>query len=316
LPDLPGRLNRAAGRAYFAFQAVAGGLWWVAVFAVPAVREATLGSIDPVVMAAFDIPFFVVASAVAGAGSRGAAIIATGWTVLVTVFLALFATLTTQAGWGVALMAAASAASVLALLLVLRGELPTHWLMLGPFRIRPAATGRPTRRHVGATAAQIVVFWGAALGLVPAVIAALESRWMLHLDAAPGVRIAGAVIFAAASALGLWSAVSMSTHGEGTPLPIATARRLVVRGPYRFVRNPMAVAGIAQGVAVGMMLSSWLVVIYAVCGSVVWNTAIRPHEERDLEARFGAEFTRYRARVRCWVPRLTPVEPAVVASTR
>jgi protein-S-isoprenylcysteine O-methyltransferase Ste14 len=103
----------------------------------------------------------------------------------------------------------------------------------------------------------------------------------------------------------------MSTFGRGTPLPSAMASDLVVRGPYRFVRNPMAVAGIVQGAAVGLMLSSWLVVVYAVCGSLVWNYAIRPHEERDLEQRFGEEFRRYRAAVRCWCPRFVPVAATV-----
>jgi len=73
-------------------------------------------------------------------------------------------------------------------------------------------------------------------------------------------------------------------------------------GPYRWVRNPMAVAGIVQGIGVGMVLSSWLVVAYAVVGSVVWNAAVRPLEEADLAARFGDDFARYRAAVRCWLP--------------
>ncbi|WP_349310925.1 isoprenylcysteine carboxylmethyltransferase family protein [Microbacterium sp. MM2322] len=257
-------------------------------------------------MAILDIPLFVVASAIAATGRRFAVFVVTIWTLLVTVMLALFAAVTSEAGWGAVLMAAASAASVLAGIVMLRGSVPTHWLMVGPFRIRPAAAGQPVRRHVGATALQIVVFWGVALGIVPAVIVWFETRWMLHVPAPAGARIAGAVLFAAASVVGLWSAAVMSTAGDGTPLPIATARRLVIRGPYRFVRNPMALAGISQGVAVGLMLSSWLVVVYAVCGSVVWDTAIRPHEERDLEDRFGAEFRRYRAQVRCWMPRLTP----------
>lgn len=274
---------------------------------MPVVREATLGSIDPLVTASLDIPLFVVASAIAAMGVRVAVVIATGWTVLVTVFLALFAAVTTEAGWGAVLMVAAAAASVLAGVVILRGSLPTHWLMVGPFRIRPASPGGTVRHHVGATALQIVVFWGLALGVVPAVIAWVETRWMLHVPAPTGVRVAGAALFVVASVIGLWSGAVMSTQGEGTPLPIATARRLVVRGPYRFVRNPMAVAGVAQGIAVGMMLSSWLVVLYAACGSVVWNAAIRPHEERDLEARFGDEFLRYRERVRCWVPRLAPI---------
>jgi protein-S-isoprenylcysteine O-methyltransferase Ste14 len=95
----------------------------------------------------------------------------------------------------------------------------------------------------------------------------------------------------------------MSTLGQGTPLPSAMANHLVIAGPYRWVRNPMALAGISQGVAVGLILESWLVVAWAIAGSLVWNYVIRPFEETDLEERFGDEFVRYRAAVRCWVPR-------------
>ncbi|RZU65603.1 phospholipid methyltransferase [Microterricola gilva] len=114
----------------------------------------------------------------------------------------------------------------------------------------------------------------------------------------------GGVILVAASALGVSSAIVMSTAGRGTPLPTAMPTQLVIAGPYRWVRNPMAVSGIVQGVAVGLLLSSWLVVAYAIAGSLLWNYAIRPHEERDLEQRFGDEFRRYRDAVRCWVPRM------------
>lgn len=44
---------------------------------------------------------------------------------------------------------------------------------------------------------------------------------------------------------------------------------------------------IVQGVAVGLILSSWLVIVYAIAGSLLWNYAIRPLEESDLETRFG-----------------------------
>jgi hypothetical protein len=60
------------GQRYFAVQAIAGATWWVAVFMSPYVRETTLGGLDPVTVAAFDIPLFVVASAVAACGVRGA----------------------------------------------------------------------------------------------------------------------------------------------------------------------------------------------------------------------------------------------------
>ncbi|MGD8166975.1 methyltransferase family protein [Herbiconiux sp. P16] len=294
------------GRAYFALQAVAGSAWWIAVFTWPAVREATLGSLDPVAVAVVDILLFVVASAVAALGVRAAAVVAAGWTVLVTISLAVYATITTEAGWGVLVMALAAAGSLAAVCAVVLGRLPTDWAIRGPFAFRTADARRTPAANVVRTFGQIVVFWGLFLLAFPVLIALLERRWAIGLPL-PGLPVPlGAAVLVLASALGIWSAIVMSTLGGGTPLPSATANRLVIAGPYRWVRNPMALAGITQGVAVGLILSSWLVIAYAVAGSLVWNYVVRPHEEADLELRFGADFDRYRSAVRCWLPRLTP----------
>ncbi|MFF2388572.1 methyltransferase family protein [Agromyces sp. NPDC058104] len=295
-------MTERLGRAYFGVQAVAGLAWWIAVFTVPVVREATLGGLDAVLVAVLDLPLFVGASAVAACGVRAAAFVATGWTLIVTGALAAYATVAGEAGWGVLLMGAASVASAVALSLMVLGRVPTEWMLVGPFRFRRADATARTGSHLVATAVQIVVFWGVLLGVVPVVIAWLEQRWGLAVDAPGWLFPIGAVVFALASALGIWSAVAMATRGVGTPLPAATANLLVVAGPYRFVRNPMAVAGITQGVAVGLILESWLVVGYAIAGGLFWNFVVRPLEEAELEARFGDEFRRYRAAVRCWVP--------------
>lgn len=295
------------GRLYFALQALGGAAWWVAVFTVPAVRAATLGGLEPVPVAAADLPLFVGASALAALGVRWAATLATGWTLLVATALAVYATATGEAGWGVLIMAAAAGGSLLGLALVLFGRVPTEWAVRGPFAFRLNESGRSRRSDVLRTFAQITVFWGLGLVVVPIVIRLLEQRWAVDVEFPPVALPVGIVLLLLASTLGIGSAVVMSSLGEGTPLPSAMPHRLVVAGPYRWVRNPMAVAGIAQGVAVGLILSSWLVVLYAVAGAVVWNLVIRPHEEADLGQRFGPEFDRYRAAVRCWVPRLRPV---------
>lgn len=297
---------RSWGRAYFALQAVAGALWWIGVFTVPAVRTATLGGLDAVAVAAVDIPLFVCASALGAAGVRWAAAVATGWTVIVALGVGVYATLSGAAGWGAVLMLAATVCSALALSVLLLGRLPAEWIVQGPFRFRTAAADRSTAGHVLATFGQIVVFWGFFLAVLPLTISFFEHRWALHLSFPLPVVLAGAVVLALASALGIWAAVAMSTLGDGTPLPVAMPNRLVVAGPYRWVRNPMALAGITQGVAVGLLLSSWMVVAYAIAGSVVWNHLVRPFEEADLEERFGDDFGRYRDNVRCWLPRLTP----------
>jgi protein-S-isoprenylcysteine O-methyltransferase Ste14 len=191
---------------------------------------------------------------------------------------------------------------------VLLGRIPTDWIIRGPFAFRPARSAAAAN-HVAATFGQIVLFWGFFLGALPLLIAWLEHRWAVTLSLPAVLPAIGIVLLLAASALGIWSAIVMSTLGGGTPLPAAMPNRMVIAGPYLWVRNPMAVAGIVQGVAVGLVLSSWLVVAYALAGSLIWNYAVRPHEEADLEQRFGDEFRRYRDTVRCWIPR----PPAVSA---
>ncbi|WP_445442752.1 methyltransferase family protein [Clavibacter sp. km1a] len=304
---------RTWARLWFAAQALGGAAWWVAVPTIPAVRVATLGSLDPLPVALLDVPLFVVGSALAAAGIRWAAVVAAGWTLVVAVALAGYATVTTEAGIGVVVMAAAALGSLVACALLLLGRLPTRWALIGPFAARPADADAATSRHVLATALQIVVFWGFFLVVVPLAIRWLELRWRVAMPLPAGVPAAvvpsvGIAVLVLASALGIWSAAAMSTRGGGTPLPAATATRLVIAGPYRFVRNPMALAGVTQAAAVGLILGSWLVVAYAVIGSSLWNHIVRPGEEADLEARFGDAFRRYRDAVRCWVPRFPGVE--------
>ena len=296
-------------------QAVTGILWWIAVATIPVVRELTLGGMDPVALAWVDVPFFVGASALVACGVRWAVWIVWPWTLLITAFTAVFATVTTDAGWGALAMIAASGGTTVAALPVLLGRLPTEWIVSGPFRFRIAKPASP-RGHLFVTAIEIVIFWTLFLGVIPTVILLIEQRWRLHVEIPIPLRIVAAVLFVLFASVGLWSAAIMSTIGRGTPLPAAMAEALVIVGPYRWVRNPMAVAGIGQGVLVGVMLSSWLVVLYALAGALLWNWAVRPLEEADLEARFGAPFARYRDAVRCWIPNLRPVPRQVAEPAR
>ncbi|MEG8036616.1 SDR family oxidoreductase [Sphingomonas sp. LR61] len=103
----------------------------------------------------------------AGTVGRIAATVATVWTALVLAGLAVWATGTGEAGWGVVVMTAATVGSVLALALVLLGRVPTEWLTSGPLRFRTADPGAATSRHVVATTVQIVVFWGCSSGCSP-----------------------------------------------------------------------------------------------------------------------------------------------------
>ena len=301
------RLRIFHGRMYFALQALAGAAWWLGTAMIPGVATATLGGINPLLIAIVDIPLFVIASALAALNVRWAVWIATGWTVLVALAMVIYATATTEAGLGAVLMILAALGSLLAGVLMIVGRIPSEKLLIGPFAFHSSHT-RVRSRLLVHTTVQIVVFWGVFLIIIPVIINAFEDRWNLAYKFPILLVVVGFALLAISSVIGVWSARAIANFGSGTPLPSQMAHHLVARGPYTFVRNPMAIAGIVQGVAMGLLIGSWLVVVYALIGSLLWNWLIRPHEETDLLERFGDEYRDYAKRVRCWWPTFSTAE--------
>ena len=297
------KLRKAAG-AYFALQGLAVMGWWVLLAARPESREwFRLEDDSLTTLWAFWLPdllligpFSFVASYLIHQESRyadAAAWLVTGAVTYATLYTTAIAMMT-DVGWlGVVLMLPATLWSgVFATGLTVGG---------GMFRQAKAAT---TNYVLLKTLTQIAVVWTLILAVFPHLITVIEARLGIATLQFPYQRPLATAIFAAISILGVWAAVVMSREGRGTPLPLDHAAELVVEGPYRHVRNPMAVSGIGQGLCVALFLGSPLVAVYALMGSAIWQFVFRPLEEDDLERRFGERYDAYRSAVKCWVPRM------------
>ena len=182
---------------------------------------------------------------------------------------------------------------------------PIRTLMLKTFRV--AATHSPAW-NVLKTLTHTTGFWATFLWLLPWGIQTIERRLGLAPIELPHQEEVAAALFIAMGLLGISSGVTMAILGAGTPLPLDSAQRLVIRGPYRYVRNPMAIAGLSQGAAVALGIGSPGTLLYVLSGYVVWNFFVRGVEEEELLERFGPAFAHYRDHVPCWIPRLTPYE--------
>lgn len=158
------------------------------------------------------------------------------------------------------------------------------------------------------TFTQIVVVWAIILVIFPYLISIVENKLGIPRLEFPFQKHIAAVLFVSVSSIGVFSAYIMAKIGLGTPLPLDHASKLVLRGPYSFVRNPMAVSGIGQGLAVALFLGSPLVAIYALMGSLIWQLIFRPLEEEDLRRRFGIEYENYCIATKCWIPRFRPYQ--------
>lgn len=294
---------------FYAVTALATCFWWGLLFMKPESKawffgHQYAGSLPPAfllpdLVSAFLLSVWLVTAVLHGSPSAilGAALHAggQGYGFLVTIGLAAQ---DSAAYWGVVcMMFSSGAAMVFALAL---NCVP---ILRGPFQFRPSLP-RDGRCHWRQALKQTAVMWAVFLFAIPAVTAAIESAlgWNQYWWNSPA-RLALAIpVFVFGGAIGLWSGWVMTQLGAGTPLPSAHPTRLVVAGPYRVVRNPMAVGGIAQGVAVGIGIGSPLVVCYALLGGVAWDVLTRPLEEQHLEGLFEESYIDYRRAVRCWIP--------------
>lgn len=156
------------------------------------------------------------------------------------------------------------------------------------------------------TLAQIAVVWTLILYVFPQMIVRVETKLGIPQFAFLFQVPIFALVFVLLSSIGVYAAYSMSKTGEGTPLPMDGASKLVINGIYAYIRNPMAVSGIGQALAVGMMLGSRFVLLYALMGGLIWQLIYRPLEEDNLARRFGADYEDYRQKVKCWIPGMKP----------
>lgn len=73
-------------------------------------------------------------------------------------------------------------------------------------------------------------------------------RWGMIRPAHIGaIELLGVVVGVAGGALAIWCILTFAVIGRGTPAPFDPPRRLVIAGPYRYVRNPMYLGAVLRG---------------------------------------------------------------------
>ncbi len=152
-----------------------------------------------------------------------------------------------------------------------------------------------------------------AIGLLPVVVTLVVPAIIVWRRGPVAVRWELAFLSLPLISLGLvlvvWTVSLFATVGHGTLAPWDPTSRLVIRGPYRHVRNPMisGVLCILLGEAAlfgSLPLLLWFAAVFAV------NAAYMPLvEEPGLRRRFGEDYELYQAHVPRWLPRVRAWDP-------
>ncbi len=158
----------------------------------------------------------------------------------------------------------------------------------------------------------ILILPGTVLVLIPSVILFASSGTRFS----PKPMSPGHLLFwlaLAAAGLGItlavWTVRLFIKHGHGTPAPWDPPLKLVIRGPYRYVRNPMITSVLYLLASEALLFQSWPILFWLILFFLLNNIYFPFFEERSLEKRFGENYLIYKKHVPRWIPRLSPWDP-------
>lgn len=145
--------------------------------------------------------------------------------------------------------------------------------------------------------------------LLPGTVTVLIPYWLVSSKGAgiymdhPALRYLGIPLIAIGSAGLLWSIWEFFSEGHGTLAPIDPPKYLVVRGLYKYVRNPMYVSVVATLLGEAIFFMSLAVLIEAAVFILLAHLFVAYYEEPALRRQFGESYERYLRTVGRWIPR-------------
>ena len=92
--------------------------------------------------------------------------------------------------------------------------------------------------------------------------------------------------------------------GEGTPLPTEPAKKFIIKGNYRYVRNPIYLGHFSVFLSYFLILGHVLLLIYLLILVMVLHFYVVFEEEPKLKKRFGEGYRDYLKKVPRWLPRI------------
>lgn len=146
--------------------------------------------------------------------------------------------------------------------------------------------------------------------LLPGTVTVLIPYWIISSSGAgisPGPQVLpyfGFPLIAIGAAGLLWCIWEFFSEGRGTLAPVDPPTNLVVRGPYRYVRNPMYVSVLMILIGEAILCMSTGILIEVAVFMVLVYLFVVFYEEPFLRRQFGISYENYAQRVGRWLPRL------------
>ena len=117
-------------------------------------------------------------------------------------------------------------------------------------------------------------------------------------------QVAGIIATSGGAAIAVWCILTFAIVGRGTPAPFDPPRRLVVRGPYQYVRNPMYLGASLALAGAALYYRTAALLAYVSVFLLLMHVVVVSYEEPTLRRAFGEDYDAYSRQVRRWWPRI------------
>src|SRR6266480_1001984 len=105
--------------------------------------------------------------------------------------------------------------------------------------------------------------------------------------------VVGLAIVVVGGALAILCVLTFAVIGKGTPAPFDPPRRLVIAGPYRYVRNPMYIGAALALFGAALFYGSWPLLAYTAAFLLITHWFVLLYEEPTLRRTFATEYEEY-----------------------
>jgi len=128
------------------------------------------------------------------------------------------------------------------------------------------------------------------------------ARWIAPAEflPRPWVLFVGPTVVVVSLGLFIWAVYSMHRGSASIPTNEPT-NSLVVKGPFKFSRNPIYLSMVSLLFGLGIWANSLWFICLAALAVVLLNWGVISREERYLEHKFGELYAVYKEHVRRWI---------------
>jgi len=114
------------------------------------------------------------------------------------------------------------------------------------------------------------------------------------------LRIFGGIIIVLGLGAFLNSVFIFNKDGKGTPVPIKPPKRLVIKGLYKYTRNPLYLCHLTILLGEFFIFGRILLLVYLALIAIVMHLYVIKLEEPELRIKFGKGYLNYLKKVPRW----------------